>query len=81
VNIGTRQQGRLRAENVIDVDHNVDAITRAIDKALNNKQFLKVVKNITNPYGDGKSAQSIVDILETIPLNQDLIQKRITYEI
>ena len=81
INIGTRQQGRLRAENIIDVDHNVDAITRAIDKALNNKQFLKVVKNITNPYGDGKSAQRIVDILETIPINPKMLQKRISYEL
>lgn len=81
INIGTRQQGRLRAENIIDVDHNVDAITRAIDKALNNKQFLKVVKNITNPYGDGKSAQRIVDILETIPINPKMVQKRISYEL
>lgn len=81
INIGTRQQGRLRAENIIDVDHNVDAIIRAIDKALNNKQFLKVVKNITNPYGDGKSAQRIVDILETIPINPKMLQKRISYEL
>ena len=40
-----------------------------------------LLKNISNPYGDGKSAKRIVDILEQIPLSADLIQKRIAYEI
>jgi len=81
INIGTRQQGRLRAKNVIDVNHDEDEITRAITKALNDKDFLEVVKNISNPYGDGKSAQRIVDILETITINSKMVQKRISYEL
>ena len=81
INIGTRQQGRLRANNVIDVNHDEDEITRAITKALNDKDFLEVVKNISNPYGDGKSAQRIVDILETITINSKMVQKRISYEL
>jgi UDP-N-acetylglucosamine 2-epimerase (non-hydrolysing)/GDP/UDP-N,N'-diacetylbacillosamine 2-epimerase (hydrolysing) len=81
INIGTRQQGRLRAENVIDVDHNENKIISAIKKALNDKAFISKTNQITNPYGDGKSAKRIVDILEQIPLNSDLVQKRITYEL
>ena len=81
VNIGTRQQGRLRAKNVIDVDHDEHEITRAIKKALYDNQFIKELKKITNPYGDGKSAQRIVDILETIPINLDMVQKKIAYEL
>ena len=80
VNIGTRQQGRLRAENIIDVNHDKNEIISAINKALNDKDFISNTNQITNPYGDGKSAIRIVDILETLPL-QDLVQKRIAYEL
>ncbi|MAZ79865.1 MAG: UDP-N-acetylglucosamine 2-epimerase (hydrolyzing) [Gammaproteobacteria bacterium] len=76
VNIGTRQQGRLRPENVIDVDHNVDKIVIALNKCLAIKN-----KNISfdNPYGDGKSSQRIVDLLKTLDIDEKIIQKRITY--
>jgi UDP-N-acetylglucosamine 2-epimerase (non-hydrolysing)/GDP/UDP-N,N'-diacetylbacillosamine 2-epimerase (hydrolysing) len=79
VNIGTRQNGRLRAGNVIDVPHDVEAIIRAIKKALYDEDFKKIVNQVTNPYGDGYSAKRIVDILEKVDLSLKLIQKRITY--
>jgi UDP-N-acetylglucosamine 2-epimerase (non-hydrolysing)/GDP/UDP-N,N'-diacetylbacillosamine 2-epimerase (hydrolysing) len=81
VNIGTRQQGRLRAENVIDVNYDNEQIINAIQKTLFDKVFIEKVNNTKNPYGDGKSAKRIVDILERIPLDADLIQKRIAYQI
>ena len=81
MNIGTRQQGRLRAENVIDTDHDEEQIINAIKKALFDTDFIEKVNNTKNPYGDGKSAKRIVDILEQISLNLDLVQKRIAYEI
>ena len=79
VNIGTRQQGRLRAENVIDVDHDSSNIERAIKLALYDETFSSKLKKVSNPYGDGKSAKRIVDILEKIEITSDLIQKRISY--
>jgi GDP/UDP-N,N'-diacetylbacillosamine 2-epimerase (hydrolysing) len=81
VNIGTRQNGRLRAKNVIDVAFDQKEIKIAMDKALYNNNFLNVVKKTNNPYGDGNSAVKIVDILESLPINSDLIQKKISYEI
>ena len=79
VNIGTRQQGRLRAENVIDVDHDSSLIEQAIKVALYDKTFRSKLKNVSNPYGDGKSAKRIVDILERIEITLNLIQKRFAY--
>jgi GDP/UDP-N,N'-diacetylbacillosamine 2-epimerase (hydrolysing) len=81
INIGTRQQGRLRAKNVIDVDYDESEITKATKKALYDEDFIKVVEKITNPYGDGKSAQRIVDILELTNINPKMVQKRISYEL
>ena len=80
VNIGTRQQGRLRAGNIIDVGHEKDRIINAINKALYDKKFLTNLKKVKNPYGDGKSAKRIVRILQSIELNPAIIQKRISYE-
>ena len=79
VNIGSRQNGRMRAENVIDVPHDSKAIINAIEKALYNDSFRNKLNSVVNPYGDGNSAKRIVDILEKININDNLIQKRINY--
>lgn len=65
VNIGTRQNGRLRAKNVIDVPHDVGKIIEAIQIARHEKYFGKII----NPYGDGYSAKRIVDILEKVDIS------------
>ena len=75
VNIGDRQAGRLRPENVIDVSNNEGEIRKGIEKALYNEAFLENVKNCKNLYGDGKSSEKIVKILKEIPLSKELIKK------
>ncbi|MEM0358658.1 MAG: UDP-N-acetylglucosamine 2-epimerase [Candidatus Hadarchaeales archaeon] len=79
VNIGTRQAGRERSVNVIDVRYNKKEILRAIKKALYDKKFLTKVKKCKNPYGDGKAAQRIVKVLAKIKITPSLLQKRIVY--
>jgi len=74
INIGTRQQGRERAQNVIDVPNKKEEILRAIQKAIYDKEFRTMVSKIENPYGDGHSAKRIVDILRSIKL-EGIIQK------
>jgi UDP-N-acetylglucosamine 2-epimerase (non-hydrolysing)/GDP/UDP-N,N'-diacetylbacillosamine 2-epimerase (hydrolysing) len=79
VNIGNRQMGRERADNVIDVPNNSHEIQNAINKALFDDDFRNFVKTIKNPYGEGNSAQSIVKVLKEIDLSTISIQK-IFYE-
>lgn len=79
VNIGTRQNKRLRAKNVIDCEHNKVKIIKALKKALYNKKFLNELKKIKNPYGDGNSAKKIVDKLLKINFKKFNIQKTISY--
>jgi len=74
INIGTRQQGRERAGNVIDVPYDKIKILEAINKALFDTDFRNYVGNIKNPYGEGNSAERIVQILKDAPL-QGIIQK------
>lgn len=79
VNIGTRQERRERAENVIDVNYNKKEIVDAIKKVLYDQDFKEKVKKCKNPYGDGKANERIVKILSEIEITPKLLQKRITY--
>jgi UDP-hydrolysing UDP-N-acetyl-D-glucosamine 2-epimerase len=79
INVGTRQNNRERAISVIDVGYNKTEILRAIHLALYNESFKDSIKNIVNPYGDGHASDRIVNVLSSIPLTQDLLQKRMMY--
>ena len=71
VNIGRRQEGRLRAASVIDVPPEPGAITAAIEAALARPRVETV-----NPYGDGRAAERIVAALKTFPDWRPLVYKR-----
>lgn len=79
VNIGIRQEGRERGENVIDVGHDKQEIKKAIEKALTDKEFLKEIKKCESPYGDGKTGPRIAEILGKIEITPQLLQKKIAY--
>ncbi|MBI2062847.1 MAG: UDP-N-acetylglucosamine 2-epimerase (hydrolyzing) [Candidatus Yanofskybacteria bacterium] len=79
VNIGIRQMGRQRGDNVIDVGHNKKEIEKAIDKSLNDAAYLKRLKKIKNPWGDGKTGPRVAKILENININARLLTKQITH--
>ena len=61
VNIGPRQSGREQAKNVINVSYDKNQIARAIEKGLNWR-----LKNITNPYGDGHTAERVLKFLKNL---------------
>lgn len=71
VNIGTRQHGRERGRNVVDVGYNsseiINAVKNQIDYGVYEPDFI---------YGDGYAAKKIVDVLSKCSIS---IQKTITY--
>lgn len=73
VNIGARQDGRLRASSVIDAQCERHAIAAAIAQ-LASPVFQVTLATTVNPYGDGGAAARIVDVLETVSLH-GLLQK------
>ena len=75
VNVGLRQQGRERARNIIDAAADVPAILEAIRTA-KGAEFRNSLRGMTNPYGDGCAAETIVHVLTTVPLSQELLMKR-----
>jgi UDP-hydrolysing UDP-N-acetyl-D-glucosamine 2-epimerase len=75
VNVGARQRGRLRGANVIDVEASRDDILRGIEAAL-QPAFRAQARSAANPYGDGRAASRIVEVLRTVPFGARLVQKR-----
>jgi UDP-N-acetylglucosamine 2-epimerase (non-hydrolysing)/GDP/UDP-N,N'-diacetylbacillosamine 2-epimerase (hydrolysing) len=78
VNIGTRQEGRLRGENVIDTDYQTQDIVCAIKKCLFDERFRTNCRTAENPYWLGSAGPKIAKILADIGLDQRLIRKRMT---
>ncbi|HBH32839.1 MAG TPA: UDP-N-acetylglucosamine 2-epimerase (hydrolyzing) [Desulfofustis sp.] len=71
VNIGSRQQGRERGENVIDVSYDRREIVEAVTIQTQRGRY-----DQAHIYGDGHAGKIIADVLATTPLS---IEKRLNY--
>ena len=67
INIGERQQGRLKATSVIDCLANRSDIIASINK-LYSSDFQVKLKNVTNPYGYGGASEKVVHKLRSVVL-------------
>ncbi|PLX67662.1 MAG: UDP-N-acetylglucosamine 2-epimerase (hydrolyzing) [Denitrovibrio sp.] len=74
VNIGIRQQGRVRGENVIDCGNSETEISEALTM-LFSEGFKNLLKNVSSPYGEGNSAERIVEKLKKINLKKIQIKR------
>ena len=71
VNIGTRQDGRKRGKNVLDVTYDKKSIRNAILYQINKQKFKK-----NTIYGKGVAGKFIADVLSKVDLTSE---KKITY--
>ena len=71
VNIGTRETGRERGENVIDVGYSREEIKMGIQEILKKGHTPGIAL-----YGDGHAGEKIAEVLATVPLR---FSKRLTY--
>jgi UDP-hydrolysing UDP-N-acetyl-D-glucosamine 2-epimerase len=71
VNIGSRQQGRERGKNVVDVDHDRASIADAIRNHLQRPR-----PESDHLYGSGRAGERIAECLSTAELR---IEQRLTY--
>lgn len=74
VNIGNRQAGRIRARNVVDVGYDPAAIRAALQRVL-SPQFRAALADLVNPYGEGRAAEAIVNVLKSVELGDRLVVK------
>jgi len=78
VNIGSRQDGRLRGENVIDAPYEADAIHDAVRRCLDDAAFRAQCRAAPNPYWMGNAGRKIADVLSTVSLDGRLLRKGMT---
>ncbi len=71
VNIGSRQSGRQRGKNVIDVDYDCTSIVSAIHRQLTSGRYASDAI-----YGDGTAGTQIAEVLSRCEL---VISKQLTY--
>ncbi len=71
VNVGTRQAGRMRGRNVIDVSYDRAMIKDAVQRQLSNGRYPS-----EGIYGNGHAGEKIADILSSCSIQ---IQKRLAY--
>jgi UDP-N-acetylglucosamine 2-epimerase len=74
VNVGIRQQGRLRSPSVIDCVGDARSITEAIEQSLSPEH--RSVTDAAKPlFGDSPPSPAICEILATFPLEGILIKR------
>ena len=78
VNIGSRQDGRLRGTNVLDSNYSSDEIYFTVRRALFDKEFRDQCHIGVNPYWRGGAGPKIAEVLSSIPINVNLTQKRMS---
>ncbi len=71
VNIGSRQGGRERSHNVIDVGYDRNEIAHAIRTQISHGRYARDLI-----YGDGTAGKRMADLLAEVPLK---VEKRLAY--
>jgi UDP-hydrolysing UDP-N-acetyl-D-glucosamine 2-epimerase len=74
VNIGKRQQGRLKADSIIDCEETEQAIVDAIKKGV-SPEFKKISRSTKNPYGQENASLKIKEYLKKVSLQNILMKK------
>lgn len=78
VNIGSRQEGRLRGMNVFDAGYDSVEIGSAIRRCLFDEDFRQLCRTAENPYWLGDAGPKIAKVLAEVALDQSLIRKKMT---
>lgn len=78
VNIGSRQQGRLRTDNVLEADHDVFAIEAALQRCLfAPEQRARAMAAIAkNPYGSGEAGPCTANILASVAVDRSRLLRK-----
>ena len=78
VNVGNRQRARERNDNCIDCEVSRASIAKALHKAL-HKALDHGPWPPRNRYGEGNAGERITQLLATLPIGSDLLDKVNTY--
>ena len=80
VNIGPRQNGRFRSNNVFDVKYDDKQIYETIFKCINDEKVYKKCLKTKNLYGGGSTGKKIKKFIENLKISKTkILIKKITY--
>ena len=71
IDIGDRQKGRIKAESVISCNPDQKSILSSIE-IIYSKKFKDTLSVVKSPYGEGGASDAIVNVLESMPLDNML---------
>ena len=74
INIGNRQDGRLKSKSVIDCDSTKESITVALKQLFSN-DFKERLKSVKNPYGEGNASIKVIKFLEKVKIPSSIEKK------
>ena len=80
VNVGDRQKGRIRGESVIDCSAEKEEILVAIKRA-SSHEFQEMAKNAEKIFGDGKTAERIIEIIKDYLFNEKVVLPKAFYDL
>ena len=75
INIGTRQDGKLKPKNVINSNYSKQDIINSI-KIASSSNFLKKTRYVSNPYESKISIDNIVNHIVKLKINDKLLRKK-----
>ena len=75
VNTGSRQCGRVKGANVIDVGYQRTSILDGLQKAL-DPEFRAKLSGMSNPYEACVASEKIVEVMKHVQLDDELVMKR-----
>lgn len=79
INIGRRQEGREREENVIDALPEEKDIVEKIKFIETDKVFREKLEKCGYRLGNGQAGEKIVEVLKKIKIDEKLLKKKMTY--
>ncbi|MFM9279949.1 UDP-N-acetylglucosamine 2-epimerase [Paenibacillus jiagnxiensis] len=78
INIGSRQSGRERSANVVDIEESVEALAKAL-QTIHSTVYMRQLQSLQNVYEHPETSAAIVKILRDMSITQRWIQKTMTY--
>lgn len=76
INVGSRQEGRIRHQSVIDTGCAADTIEEAI-KVAESDSFRTDISDMEYKFGDGKAAPKMTSIMEDLLRREDILVKKL----
>lgn len=78
INIGSRQCGRERSANIVDIGENEEELVQALQK-IHSSAFTQQMQTLQNVYEYPDTSTTIAEILRKLSITQRWLQKTITY--